>query len=138
MLWMPRRALPISYCTELSYRIVRDNPFEDEQTQERDHSYPAKVTVSDHADPTRYRCIGCCYVSSCMFQKTLKLDNPIEMMDRLKVPWSPNPDGDIKEVGKGGSTAADICNLRARNGDEFDTPIFILTIPARHRATRYL
>jgi len=44
------------------------------------------------------------------------------MMDRLKVLWSPNPDGDIKGVGKGVSTAADIRNLRARSGDEFDNP----------------
>ena len=122
MLWMPRRALPISCCTELSYRIVRDNPFEDEQTHERDHSYPAKVTVSDHSDPTRYRCIGCCYVSSCMVQKTLKLDSLIKMMDRLKVPCSPNPDEDTKGVGKGVSTAAEIRNLRARSGDDSEYP----------------
>ena len=77
----------------------------------------AKSTVIDHPDPKRYRCIGCSYVSSCMDQKTLKLDNLIEKMDRLKVPWSPKPDGDVK----GGSTIADIRNLRARNGDEFNT-----------------
>ena len=116
MLWIPRRALPISCCTELSYRIVRivaDNPFEDEQTHERDHSYPAKVTVSDHSDHDAL---------SCMVQKTLKLDNLIEMMDRLKVLWSPNPDGDIKGVGKGVSTAAEIRNLRARSGDDSEYP----------------
>ena len=61
-----------------------------------------------------------------MDQKTLKLDNLIDKMDRLKVPWSPKPDGDAKGDtkgdAKGGSTIADVRNLRARNGEEFDTP----------------
>ena len=81
----------------------------------------AKVAAAP-PDPKRYRCIGCSYVSSCMDQKTLKLDNLIDKMDRLKVPWIPKPDGDAKGDTKGGSTVADVRSLRIRNSDEFDIP----------------
>eukprot|EP01036_Dinobryon_divergens_P027679 gene27679-36491_t len=85
------------------------------------------VTVTPTApDPKRYRCIGCSYVSSCMDQKTLKLDNLIDKMDRLKVPWSPKPDGDAKA----GSTVADVRNLRIRNSDERNSDEFDIPNPS--------